>query len=219
MKVLLFLLMASGAAAQSPVGCTPLPAAVLSAEEFARDYRPLAKGDGATVRARAKGPGVTWDLGEKRTARLSVYLTLECALGLTAGVTGGFENSAPNPQDAVDALAKQLLALAPDWTFSVEEPSTMRLSKDGVEHATDLPKLLQLRLDAATPVDLGGTRVRVIFDGWMLFVVPADASKSLNLSVRSTVYPWALYDLTPYGLPRLLVRFDEQKSAALYPLP
>lgn len=92
------------------------------------------------------------------------------------------------------------------------------MRKGAQTYSTDLRRLFQLQLDAATPVSLGGVPVRVLYSGFLLFIVPEDPSKSLNLSARSFAYPWAYYDLTPYGLPRLVVRFDEDK-AVLWALP
>lgn len=73
-------------------------------------------------------------------------------------------------------------------------------------------ELLQRRLDAGAAVDLSGVPARVVYDGWLVFIVPEDATKSVNLSVRSTVHPWAVYDLRAYGLPRLVARFDDDKA-------
>lgn len=224
MKALLpaLLLCASGAAAQiAPVGCTPVTAEMIDAAAFAREKAPFAKGEGAAVPRRDGKPGAVWDLGDKRTARLSVYLTRTCELGMTvsmvSAVSGG-ETSSPDPSSAVETLAAMLKKDAPDWTLSVEPPNTIKASRGETVHSTDLPKLLQARLAAATPIELNGKPVRVLFDGWLLFIVPEDARKAVNLSVRSTVHPWAYYDLTPYGLPRLVARFDEDK-AVLWALP
>lgn len=221
MKALLpaLLFCAVGASAQvADVGCTPATAETVGADEFKRDYEPLTKGAGAEVPKLAGEPGAAWDLGEKRTARMSVYLTRNCELGMSVSVVSGGRTSSPNPQSAVETLAALLKTDAPDWAFSVEPPSTIKLKKNETAYSTDLRKLLQLRLDAATKIELGGAQVRAIYDGFLLFIVPEDAGKSVNLSVRSTVYPWAVYDLTAYGLPRLLVHFDENK-ARLIPLP
>ncbi|UPT74254.1 MAG: hypothetical protein M0D55_00320 [Elusimicrobiota bacterium] len=215
MKALLLavLLSPASAAGLPAIGCTPVAAEWLKKEDFAAP-----SGAGASVPKLAKDPGVTWDLGEKRNASLGVYLTRECALGVRTRVTGGFESSSPDPRNAVENLAGQLGRHAPDWTFSVTPPNTLALSRDGVAHTTDLRKLLQIRLDAGTDVVLGGVPVRAVFDGWLLFLVPPDASKAVNLSVRSTLHPWAVYDLAAAGLGRLAVRYDEDK-AVLYPLP
>lgn len=221
MKKLLpvLLLCASNAAAQiAPVGCTPVAAEPIAADAFAREMRPLARGEGAAVPRRVDKPGVAWDLGDQRTARLSVYLTRNCDLGMTVSAASGGESSSPDPSSAVESLAAMLRKDAPDWTLSVEAPNTISLRRGETVHSTDLPKLIQRRLDAATPIELDGARVRVLFDGWLLFIVPEDSRKAVNLSVRSTVHPWAYYDLEPYGLPRLVARFDDDK-AVLWALP
>lgn len=221
MKALLpaLLLCASGAAAQiAPVGCAPVAAEWIAEEAFARGLAPLAKGEGAAVPRRDDKFGVAWDLGDGRTARLGVYLTRDCELGMTVSAGPGRESSSPDPSSAVESLAALLKREAPDWTLSVEAPNTIALRRGETLHSTDLAKLLRLRLDAATPLALNGARVRVLFDGWLLFIVPEDSRKAVNLSVRSTVHPWAYYDLTPYGLPRLIARFDKDK-AVLWALP
>jgi hypothetical protein len=214
----LLLLCASAASAETgKVGCTPVQAAPVSAAQF-EPQKTAVKGEGAAVARLADEPGVAWDLGEKRTARLSVYLTRECALGMRTSVASGGESSSPDPNSAVADFAERMRRDAPDWTLTVTPPNTITAAKGAASYTTDLRKLLALRLDAATPVTLNGVPVRVLFDGWLLFIVPEDARKSLNLSVRSTVYPWAYYDLTPYGLPRLVARFDDGK-AVLWALP
>lgn len=213
------LLCASGAAAQTArVGCTPVAAAVLSAEELERVHKPLLRGEGAAVARLERDPGAQWDLGENRIARLSVYLTRTCALGLKVSAVSGGEVSSPDPNSAIETLSRMLLADAPDWTLSVEPPNIIQVRRGAELHSTDLRKLLQSRLDAATSVSLNGSPVKVIYDGWLLFIVPENAEKALNLSVRSSVHPWAYYDLTPYGLPRLVARFDKD-TAVLWALP
>ncbi|MBI2386094.1 MAG: hypothetical protein HYV14_08775 [Elusimicrobia bacterium] len=213
------LLCASNAAAQIVrVGCTPVEAEPMSTEELERDHKPLLRGEGAAVALLARAPRVEWDLGEKRTARLGVYLTRACALGLSVSVVPGGELSSPYPDSAIAELSRMLKNGAPDWALSVTPPNTISVRKGAQVHSTDLPKLLQRRLDAATVIAMNGSPVRVIFDGWLLFIVPENAEKALNLSVRSSVYPWAYYDLTPYGLPRLVARFDKDQ-AVLWALP
>lgn len=215
---LAFLLCASGAAAQiAPVGCTPVAAEMIGAEAFARE-KAFATGEGAAVPRRDDKPGAVWDLGDERKARLSVYLTRTCELGMTVSAVSGGESSSPDPSSSVETLAAMLKKDAPDWTLSVEPPNTIKASRGETVYSTDLPKLLQARLAAATPITLNGKPVRVLFDGWLLFIVPEDARKAVNLSVRSTVHPWAYYDLAPYGLPRLVARFDDGK-AVLWALP
>ena len=217
----LLLLCAPAAFAQEPkpaaVGCTPVSAELIGEAALARLSQPLAPAP-ARVPLRHDKPGAVWDLGEKRSARLSVYLTRACTLGLSVSAVSGGESSYADPQNAVEGLARMLAKDAPDWSFSVTPPNTIAVSKDGVTHSTDLGKLLQKRLDAGTTVVLNGAPTRMLFDGWLLYIVPADASKALNLSVRSSVYPWAYYDLTPYGLPKLLVSFDKD-AAVIWPLP
>jgi len=210
---------ASSAAAQSaPVGCTAVEAATISPEALERDLKPLARGAGTEVPVIAGKPGAAWDLGENRTARLSVYLTRECRLGLSVSLVSRGESSSPDPSSAVESLARMLAADAPDWALAVEPPNTITVNRGEVRHSTDLGRLLQARLDAGTAANLGGSPVRIVFDGWLLFIVPEDARKAVNLSVRSTVHPWAYYDLTPYGLPRLVAHFDKDK-AVLWTLP
>lgn len=210
---------ASSASARSaPVGCTAVEAAAISPEAFERDLKPAARGAGTEVPKLAGKPGAAWDLGENRTARLSVYLTRECRLGLSVSVASGGESSSPDPSSAVQDLARMLAADAPDWTLAVTAPNTISVSRGEVRHSTDLGALLQARLDAGTAANLGGSPVRAVFDGWLLFIVPEDARKAVHLSVRSTVHPWAYYDLTPYGLPRIVARFDKDK-AVLWTLP
>lgn len=221
MKALLpaLLLCASGASAQiAPVGCTPVAAESIDAEAFARELQPLASGEGATVPRLGDKPGVVWDLGDGRSARLGVYLTRTCELGLTVSAVSGGQASSPDPSSAVETLAAMLKKDAPDWTLSVEPPNTIAVRRGEEVRSTDLPRLLQARLDAATPVELNGKPARVVFDGWLLFIVPEDARKAVNLSVRSSVHPWAYYDLRPYGLPRLVARFGDGK-AVLWALP
>ena len=205
------------AAQIAPVGCTPVAAEMIGAEDFARE-KALARGAGAVVPLRNDKPGATWDLGDQRSARLSVYLTRTCDLGLTVSAATGGESSSPNPNSDIESLAAMLKTGAPDWTLSVEPPNTISVRRGETVHSTDLRKLLQARLDAATPIELNGMPVRVLFDGWLLFIVPEDARKAVNLSVRSSVHPWAYYDLTPFGLPRLVARFDDGK-AVLWALP
>lgn len=213
------LLRASAAAAQtSRVGCTPVAAEVIGAEDLEREHKPRLRGEGAAVARLKRDPGVEWDLGEKRTARLSVYLTRACVLGLKVSAVSGGETSSPDPASAVETLSRMLRADAPDWALSVEPPNTIQVRRGAELHSTDLRKLLQARLDAAIPVSLNGAPVKVIYDGWLVFIVPEDAEKAVNLSVRSSAYPWAFYDLTPFGLPRLVARFDEDK-AVLWALP
>lgn len=221
MKALLpaLLLCASGAAAEiAPVGCTPVAAELIDAGKFARELKPLASGEGAAVPRLAERPGVVWDLGDGRSARLGVYLTRTCELGMTVSAVSGPQSSSPDPSSAVETLAAMLKKDAPDWTLSVEPPNTITVRRGEEVRSTDLPGLLQARLDQATPVVLNGARARVLFDGWLLFIVPEDARRAVNLSVRSSVHPWAYFDLTPYGLPRLVARFDDGK-AFLWALP
>lgn len=213
------LLCASSAAAQLVrVGCTPVAAEAIGAEELERVRKPSLRGEGAAVARLKRDPGVEWDLGGKRTARLSVYLTRYCDLGLKVSAMTGAESSSPDPSSAVEALARMLRADAPDWTLSVAPPNTIEVRRGAEVRSTDLRKLLQARLDAATPLSLNGAPVKVLYDGWLLFIVPEDAGKAVNLSVRSSVHPWAYYDLTPFGLPRLVARFDDDK-AVLWALP
>lgn len=217
---LLHVLSAAALAAQpTSVGCTAVEAEAVSPDRLERELKPLARGEGAKVALLPEpAPGVEWDLGEKRRARLSVYLTRECVLGLSESVTGDFDSSSPDPNSAVRSFAESLRRNAPDWTLSVRG-GVLAIERGGVARSTDLRSLLQARIDAGTAVDLGGSPVRAVLDDWLLFLVPKDASKALNLSVRSTVYPWAYYDLTSYGLPRLLVRFDKGEGARLWALP
>lgn len=200
------------------VGCTPVEAARLGGEELERAHKPRLRGEGAAVALLDRSPGVAWDLGDERTARLSVYLTRTCALGLTASVVSGGQSSSTDLNSAVETFSRMLSRDAPDWALSVEPPSAISIRRGETAHSTDLRKLLQARLDAATPIRLNGLPVRAVFDGFLLFLVPEDPRKSLNLSVRSVAYPWAYYDLTPYGLPRLVARFDKDK-AVLWALP
>lgn len=220
-SLLSFLLLCAPAAfAQDPkpvaYGCTPVAAELIDEAALARLRQPLAPAP-ARVPLLTGKPGVVWDLGEKRAARLSVYLTRYCDLGLNVSAVGAGELSSPNLQDAVESFGRMLAKDAPDWSFSVTPPNTIAVSKDGVTYSTDLSKLIQKRVDAGTTVVLNGVPARVLFDGWLLYIVPADASKALNLSVRSTVHPWAYYDLTPYGLPKLLMSFDKD-AALIWPL-
>lgn len=212
------ILCASSAAAEiGRVGCTPVAAEAIDAGELERVHKPSLRGEGTAV-ARLKGePGVRWDLGDKRTARLSVYLTRDCVLGLTVSSAGG-ESSSPDPSSAVETLARMLGADAPDWTLSVELPNKIQVRRGAEAYSTDLRQLLQARLDAGTSLSLNGAPVKVVYDGWLLFIVPEDAEKAVNLSVRSSIHPWAYYDLTPFGLPRLVARFDGDK-AVLWALP
>lgn len=217
----LLLLCAPAAFAQDPrpvaYGCTPVAAEPIDEATLARLRQSLAPAPARVPLLTAK-PGVVWDLGEKRTVRLGVYLTRTCQLGLNVWAVAGGESSSPDINGAVQELADKLARNAPDWSFSVTPPNTMALSKDGVTHSTDLGRLIQKRVDAGTAVTLDGVPARALFDGWLLYIVPPDASKALNLSVRSTVHPWAYYDLTPYGLPKLLVNF-EKDAASIWTLP
>lgn len=205
------LLLAASAHAAAPrpvVGCTPVYPIHVDQKAFERDSRPRLSGPGARIAERARQPGVVWELGEGRTARLSLYLTKHCALGLTTGV--GHESSSPDLVGAVAGFAETVRKEAPGWALSVELPNTIVLSDGAKRYSTDLPALLQARLDAATPATLGGETVGLLHTGASLFLSRPELEKSLLLIRENYLVPaWTVYDLRPHGLPRLAALFEQ----------
>ena len=199
---------AAAAPASMKVGCTPVEAFPITQELFEREFKPKLSGAGIAVPQQPRYPGVHWDLGDDKSARLALYYTKTCKMGLRTSVR--HSQSSPDLDGALRDFAKTLREEAPDWTFSVTPPNTIAVERGGVRHATDLPALVQARLDAATPVVLGATPVRILFDGGSIAVTPADLEKGLHLERANWSAPsWAYYDLTPFGLPKLVMQFDK----------
>jgi hypothetical protein len=216
MRHLALILLFPASAQAAGIECVPVRAEKIAPADFERAVKPLTDGTGLEVPTEKRPAGVSWDLGDSRTARLNVYWTKTCDLGLTTGLT--FDSSSPNPDAALADFAKELAGTVLDWRTTLPTPRSLQLAREGVVYRTDVDALVKARLAAATPLTLNGAKVRSFYDGWSLFIATDDAGTAVNLSVVSTVYPWAYYDLRPWGLARLAVRFDGDK-AVLWSLP
>jgi hypothetical protein len=210
----LLLLSVSASAAPSRIGCAP----VRPSDSSESELRPRLAGPGTRVAQPARRPGAYWDLGDGRTARLSLYFIKDCRIGMTTGL--GHESSSPDVNEAVADFARTVARDAPAWTLSVERPNTIVLAGAGKRYSTDLPSLLQARLDAAMPIALGEENAGLLHDGASFFLSRPDVEQSLLLLRERYLLPaWTVYDLTPYGLPRvaaLLEKDDDGKDVATF---
>lgn len=213
----LMLLAVSSSAAPSRIGCAPLR----PSDGVESELRPRLVGSGVRVMQPARRPGAYWDLGDGRTARLSLYFTKHCTVGMTTGLA--HQSSSPDVNAAVADFARTVASQAPGWTLSVERPNTIVLSGAGKRYSTDLPALLQARLDAATPVALGEEKAGLLHDGASFFLSRPDVEQSLLLLREHYLLPaWTVYDLTPYGLPRVAALLEKDAEggdvATFWPL-
>lgn len=208
------LLAVSSSAAPSRIGCAP----IRPQDGVESELRPRLIGPGTRVAPPARRPGAYWDLGDGRTARLSLYFIKDCRIGMTTAL--GHESSSPDVNEAVTDFARKVERDAPGWTLSVERPNTIVLAGPGRRYSTDLPSLLQARLDAATPITLGEEAAGLLHDGASFFLSRPDVEQSLLLLRIHYLLPaWAVYDLTPYGLPRvaaLLEKDGDGKDVATF---
>lgn len=198
------LLAVSSSAAPSRIGCAP----IRPQDGVESELRPRLAGPGTRVTRPARRPGAHWDLGDGRTARLSLYFIKDCRIGMTTALVR--ESSSLDIDSAVTDFAQSVARDAPGWSVSVERPNTIVLAGPGRRYSTDLPSLLQARLDAATPIALGEEDAGLLHDGASFFLSRPDVEQSLLLlRIHYFLPAWAVYDLTPYGLPRVAALLDK----------
>ena len=198
--------------------CRTVEPVEISKADFDKLYAPRARA-ALIIRASAggEGAGVPVDLGEQKTATLGAYLTHDCFLMLKSEL--GKDNWATNhPGHAAELFSREMQPTSPGWTMTTQMngpvPDKILVRQGGKTFQTDLNELLAARLKGLADIRLDGRAIPARYEIWSyLSIMRDDKGGDLHLlENRDSKVGWSYYDLTPFSLPAVVVRYDASQA-------